>query len=64
MQKEEEPELRFMRWVIQMRQGQASAVMREIEALPENARIDNATTLMVSIARFRTYRKSGDAGGK
>lgn len=62
--KEEMAELRFMRWVVQIRQGQAIAVMREIEAMGEQQKADNATLLMLAITRFRTYRKTADAGGK
>lgn len=61
---EEMAELRFMRWLVQVRNGQAMAVMREIDAMGENAKADNGTLLMLAVTRFRTYRKAGDAGGK
>jgi len=62
--KEEMAELRFMRWVVQVRNGQSMAVMREIEVMGDSAKVDNATMLMAAITRFRTYRKVSDAGGK
>lgn len=57
--KEEMAELRFMRWVVQVRQGQSMRVMREIEALGESQKADNATLLILAITRFRTYRQAG-----
>lgn len=62
--KEESAEFRFMRWVVQLRNGQAMAVMKEIESQGPVGKADNATLLVLAIARFRTYRKAGDAGGK
>ncbi len=62
--KGEMPELRFMRWVVQLRQGGARELLREIEFMPQGEKADNATLLMEAIARFRTYRKASTAGGK
>jgi hypothetical protein len=62
--KGEMPELRFMRWVVQLRKQQAREVMREIEAAAQGDKADNSTLLMEAITRFRTYRKAANAGGK
>ncbi len=62
--KGEMPELRFMRWVVELRQGRARELTREIETMAQGEKADNATLLMEAIARFRTYRKAGTAGGK
>jgi hypothetical protein len=62
--KAEMPELRYMRWLAQVRQGHAKEVLREIDAMPQDAKTDNATLFMQAITRFRTYRKAGTAGGK
>ncbi len=40
------------------------APAREIETMAQGDKADNATLLMEAIARFRTYRKAGTAGGK